>query len=407
MKVQRPDIHPIVARDLDIVARIAATLERNTSWGRGIGTRALARGFAQSIEEELNFGVEAVNMAAIAAGTSAPRGEVVFPAPRLDYSSGRVLTMQRLDGISVGSAGPAIAERGLNPDVLADRLLTCLLRQIVLDGVFHADPHPGNVLLLSDGRLGLLDFGSVGRLDPVLRDALQRLLMAIDHRDSLGATDALLEIVDRPEQVDHQQLERAVGRFIARHLGAGSTVSVRMFTDLFRIIADHDLGVPPEVAAVFRALGTLEGTLTKISPRFDMVAATKAFAAQQVSDQLGPANLRTSAAEELATLLPMLRRLPRRLDRIAAAIEQGRLAINVRLLADVRDRRVVTALLQQVLLTVLGATAGLMAVLLLGTPGGPAVTASVSLYQLFGYNLLVISVVLVLRVLVLIFRRAD
>jgi ubiquinone biosynthesis protein len=103
----------------------------------------------------------------------------------------------------------------------------------------------------------------------------------------------------------------------------------------------------------------------------------------------------------------MLRRLPRRIDRIAAAAESGRLGLNVRLFADERDRRHVTALLQQVLLTVLGASAGLMAVLLLGTPGGPQVTKSVSLFQLFGYNLLVICAVLVLRVLVLVFRLPE
>jgi len=406
VKVQRPHIRPTVERDLDIVARIAATLERNTVWGPALGTRALAEGFAQSIRQELDFGVEAANMAAISAGGSAPRGEVVFPVPRLEYSAVRVLTMQRLDGLALGSAAPAIRERGLDPDALAAGLLTCFLRQIVLDGVFHADPHPGNVLLLSDGRLGLLDFGSVGRLGPTLREALQRFLLAIEHGDPLGATDALLEIVDRPEEVDHQQLERAVGQFMVGHLGPGARVSVAMFTELFKIVASHDLGVPPEVAAVFRALGTLEGTLRLIAPQFDLVAATRRFAAQQVSDQLAPDQLRATVTQELATLLPILRRLPRRLDRIAGAAEQGRLGINVRLFADDRDRRVVTGL-HQVLLTVLGATAGLMAVLLLGTAGGPQVTSLVSLYQLFGYNLLVISVVLVLRVLVLVFRRPD
>ena len=114
VKVQRPHIRPTVERDLDIVARIAATLERNTVWGPALGTRALAEGFAQSIRQELDFGVEAANMAAIAAGGSAPRGEVVFPVPRLEYSAVQVLTMQRLDGLALGSAGQAMSERGLD-----------------------------------------------------------------------------------------------------------------------------------------------------------------------------------------------------------------------------------------------------------------------------------------------------
>lgn len=115
--------------------------------------------------------------------------------------------------------------------------------------------------------------------------------------------------------------------------------------------------------------------------------------------------LRQSAEAELAALLPVLRRLPRRIDRIADTVERGRLNVNVRLLADSRERRVVTDLLHQALLTVLGASAGVMAVLLLGTSGGPMVTRSVGLFELFGYGLLIVAVVLVLRVLIVIFRR--
>ncbi|WP_327003898.1 AarF/UbiB family protein [Dactylosporangium sp. NBC_01737] len=185
-----------------------------------------------------------------------------------------------------------------------------MLRQILVAGVFHADPHPGNVLLLTDGRLGLLDFGSVGRLDGGVREALQRLLLALDRGDPAGATDALLGVVARPDKVD----------------------------------------------------------------------------------------------EELTTLVPVLRRLPRRVDRIASALERGRLGVNVRLFADERDRRHVSALVHQVLLTVLGGVAGIMAVMLLGTPGGPMVTATLSLYALFGYHLLAVAAILALRVLVVIFR---
>jgi ubiquinone biosynthesis protein len=344
-------------------------------------------------------------MTTVAAGRSvASSNDLVVPQLYPDQSTRRVLTMERLDGIGLGNARQAIADRGLDPVRLGRSLFDCLLGQVAIDGVFHADPHPGNFLLLADGRIGMLDLGSVGRLDPATRDALQRFLLAIDHGDPVSATDALLEIVDRPDVIDERALERAVGQFMTRHLSAGVTLGPAMFNDLFKIITSHDLGVPPEVAAVFRALATVEGTISRISPGFDLVAASRQFAAAHVTDRLAPDALRRTATEELATLLPMLRRLPRRIDRIAAAAESGRLGVNVRLLADERDRRHVTGLLHQALLAILGATAGLMAVLLLGTPGGPQVTPSMTLYQLIGYNLLVICAVLVLRVLVLIFR---
>jgi ubiquinone biosynthesis protein len=408
VKVQRPSIAAVVERDLDIVRRLAKLLERNTDWGRSMGVRALADGFADAMREELDFTVEAANMTTVAAGSSvANSNDLVVPDLHPRQSTGRVLTMQRLDGVNLGNAAQVIAERGLDAVRLGRALFDCLLGQVAIDGIFHADPHPGNFLLLADGRIGMLDLGSVGRLDPATREALQRFLLAIDHGDPVAATDALLEIVYRPDEIDERALERAVGQFMTRHLSAAVTIGPAMFNDLFKIITSHDLGVPPEVAAVFRALATVEGTIARISPGFDLVGASRQFAAAHATDRLAPNALRRTATEELATLLPMLRRLPRRIDRITAAAESGRLGVNVRLLADERDRRHFTSLLHQALLAILGATAGIMAVLLLGTPGGPRVTASMSLFQLFGYNLLVICVVLVLRVLVLIFRLPD
>lgn len=399
VKVQRPGIRPVVERDLDIVCRIAATMEGRGS-GRSVGALDLAHGFAQALREELDFRIEARNMAEIAAasGGHGTDASVRVPVAYDALCSERVLVMERLDGVQLGVAGAAIDQRGLDRVALARTLLAALLRQVMLDGIFHADPHPGNVLLLDDARLGLLDFGSVGRLDPLLRAGLQNLLVAIDRADPRALTDALLEVV-RPEGIDGPRLERALAQFMSRHLRAGSAPDVTMFVDLFRLVSDHGLAVPPEVAAVFRALGTLEGTLTALAPGFDIVAEARAFATAQIGARLTPTSLKAAATDELVDLLPILRRLPRRAERIATALEQGRLGVNVRLLADERDRRVVTGLLHQVLLAFLGGTAGIMAVLLLGTSGGPAITTTVSLFQIVGYNLLVVCAVLVLRVL--------
>jgi ubiquinone biosynthesis protein len=401
VKVQRPGIRAVVERDLDIVAGLARTLEGRTGWARSIGARELALAFADAVREELDFRIEAANMAGVAAAAD---GSVQIPVPHQPMCSRRVLVMERLEGTPLKAAEPVISERHLDRHGLARTLLECLLGQVMVSGVFHADPHPGNVLLLADGRLGLLDFGSVGRLDGSLRAALQRLLLAMDRGDPLGASDALLEVMLRPDEVDQERLERALGQFMARYLNPGANAGLRMFGDLFRIVSAYGLSVPAEVAAVFRALATLEGTLTQLAPGFDTVTEARAFAARGGAVPPDPAATRQLVAEELATLLPMLRRLPRRVERIASAAEHGRLSVHVRLFADQRDRRHLTGLLHQVLLTILAATAGIMAVLLLGIPGGPEVTATVSLYQLLGYNLLVVCAILALRVLVLIFR---
>ncbi|CAM5416466.1 AarF/UbiB family protein [Streptomyces hirsutus] len=395
VKVRRPGIDAAVDRDLDIVGRLARTLEQRTDWGRSLGLTALADGFAVALREELDFRVEARNLTVVRRAAEARHdGGVTLPVTCDELSGERVLVMTRIDGVPLGQARPDSPEHGAK---LARTLLTALLDQIMYDGVFHADPHPGNILLMPDGSPALLDFGSVGRLDGGLRSAMVGLFLAVDRGDPAALRDALLEVTERPEDVDEQRLQRALGQFSGRHLGRGSTPDVRMFTDLFRLVADFRLAVPPEIAAVFRALATLEGTLGRVSAGFDVLAASRSYAQARFTRQLEPETVRDAARDELLALLPVLRRLPRRLDRITGALEEGRLGVNVRLLADARDRRVIGELLSRVLLAGLGIFFGVLGVQLLGTEGGPEVTADLSLYAVIGSHLLVLSAAVVLR----------
>ena len=147
-------------------------------------------------------------------------------------------------------------------------------------------------MLLADGRLGLIDFGAVGRLDSGLRAALQRLMLAIDRRDPVAMTDALLEVTARPDDLDEQALERSVGALLVRHLASGRAPDATMFADLFRLVTRHELAVPPEFVATFRALSTLEGGLTLLAPGFDIVAEAERFGQAQLADRLGPVSLK-------------------------------------------------------------------------------------------------------------------
>ena len=411
VKVQRPGIRATVEQDLDILLRLAVRLEGRARWARAVGAVAVARGFAAAMREELDFRVEARNMAAVAAtwaGQQRAVGRsvsVVLPAVHEQLSSEHVLVIEWLDGVNLRAAGQLIDDRALDRAELTRALLRSMVYQITEGGVFHADPHPGNVLLLTDGRLALLDFGSVGRLDSQQRAALQDLLLALGRGDPAALRDALLELVTRPDEVDEQQLERALGQFMARHLAGGAAAAAEMFTDLFRLASRFELAIPPEIATVLRALGTLEGTLTLLTPGVDIASEAQAYAAAHVAGQVSPKAVQKTATDELIALLPVLRRLPRRFNRVTGAMEQGRLSLNVRLFADERDRRVVTGLTHQVLLAFLGAASGIVAALLFGAPGGPKIAATVSLFQLIGYNLLIVAAILVLRVLFLIFRN--
>lgn len=400
VKVQRPDVATLVDRDLDIVDRVARSLHQRAGWARDLGVIELADGFAAALVEELDFRIEARNLESVRA--TATEGPVTVPAVHAELSTERVLVMQRLDGVAVGSA-PRAGDRA----PMANALLACVLRQVLVHGTFHADPHPGNVLLLRDGRIGLLDFGSVGRIDAGLRGGLQNLLLSVDRGDPAAMRDGLLEIVDRPDAIDEHRLERALGTLAAKHLGHGHAPDLGMFTDLFRVVADFRLTVPPPIAAVFRSLATLEGTLALLAPDFDIVAESRSFASAQIGERLRPESVRQTVGAELIALLPVLRRLPQRIDRIGGALEQGRLSVNVRLFADERDRSIISGWLHEVLLALTGAATGLMAVLLLASTSGPQVLPSLTLNQLFGYNLLVVSALVGLRLLFVVFRAQQ
>jgi ubiquinone biosynthesis protein len=401
VKVQRPGITAVVDRDLDIILRLAASLERRAAWAHDLGAVDLAHDFAAALREELDFRVEARNLTTITASSALHRSSDRVRLPKLygDFTTRRVLVMELLDGVPLGRADAVIAERGLDRAELARTLLRCLLRQIMVDGVFHDDPHPGNILVLADGQLALLDFGSVGHLDTQLQGALQSLLLAIDQRDPAAFRDALLEIIDDSPDIDVRSLERSLGRLMARNLSPGLIPDAEAFAGIFRIVSVYGVTVPPEIAMVFRTLATLQGTLARLAPGFDIIRESQRFSDTEITAQLDPVDLKDAAIKEVLELVPLLRRLPRRFDRITAAVERGQVSASVRLLADPRDQEVFSGYLHQGLVCVLAAAAGIMAAVLLASQGGPLISQGVRLYAVFGYNLLLISAVLAIRVL--------
>ncbi|MFE7141591.1 ABC1 kinase family protein [Streptomyces sp. NPDC057644] len=402
VKVQRSAARSIVVDDLDILYRFATKIELHSDWGRSVGAVALAQGFAVSLQEELDFRIEARNTLSVAAAIKTSlvgESAILVPAVHEELCSRRVLVTEWMDGTPLNNVSGALDERGLDRQALARAMLECLLGQIMTSGVFHADPHPGNLLLLQDGRLGMLDFGSVGRIDRSLRSTLSNMLLALHRGDPPSLCDSLLELVARPEQIDERGLERALGQFLARHFAPGIKPDREMFADLFAIVSRHGITVPPEIAAVFRALATMEGSLDRLVPGFDIVSEARSFAVSRHLHKLRPEALGRTLTEELLGVVPMLRRLPRRIERIGSAVESGHMVVGVRLFGDPDDRRYIRSLVHEVLLAFLGGVIGLVGVQLLRTTGGPRISEGLGLFEFFGYNLLVISCVLVMRVL--------
>jgi ubiquinone biosynthesis protein len=399
VKVQRPRVRALVERDLDILLRMARTLETRAGWARDYSILDMATGFADALREELDFRIEARNIAAVATASS---GDIRIPA--VHSATRRVLVIEWLDGVNVRDADSLLSDT--DRPGLARVLLGSMLRQVMIDGTFHADPHPGNVLVMrADRGIALIDFGSVGRLDPLQQAALRRLMMAVARRNPAELHDALLDLAQVRRPTADDLLERTLAQFIAQHLGPGMTPDASMFSTLLRMLLDFGLVFPPVIGGVFRAMMTLEGTLARLSPGFEIIAESQALAGSWVGQYLSPSSFREAAADEALSILPVLRRMPRRLDRITMSLERGTLSASIRLLADERDQRFVRAMVGRAVLAFLGAAIGIMSVMLIGTRGGPGFLPGTPLFHVLGYIGLFFALVLILRVVIAIIRE--
>ncbi|MDN5807132.1 MAG: AarF/UbiB family protein [Brevibacterium sp.] len=408
VKVQRPKALTQVNQDLDIILRLAGWLNKTTVWGQNLGIENLAKGFADSLEEELDYRIELDNMRTIEQTlTRSGKFSVTVPHGYPELSGERLLIMDKLPGRPVSSAGKTLAELSAQERKgLATTLLGATLEQIITDGVFHADLHSGNIFITPDGGLGLLGFGAVGRLDPGTQTALGLMLYSIDQNDSAGATDSLIELLGRPENLDDRAVERAVGELLTRYGGGSrSADGQKLFDDLFNLVLAHRFSVPAPISAAFRALASVEGALLVIDPSFDVVAVARHEGNRLMRSKLKSTKITDELQRRAMQILPMIDRLPRRLNKITEDLEQGRFSMNMRVLENTSDRRFLTSLFQQLIVAVLAGAAVLGSIMLITSEDGPLLTEGIHLYAFFGFVLLFGGFVLSMRSLMLVFKR--
>lgn len=408
VKVQRPKALNQVTQDLDIILRLAGWLNKTTTWGRDLGVQSLAAGFANTLEEELDYRIELGNMASIENSLKrSGKFDVTVPHGYPGLSGERLLVMDRLPGQPVSRAGALLtglsdAERSR----LATTLLGATLEQIIGDGIFHADLHAGNIFITPEGKLGLLDFGAVGRLDPGTQTSLGLMLYSIDQNDSAGATDALIELLGRPDGLNDREVERAVGELLLRY-GGGTRAAQgqKLFDDLFNLVLAHRFSVPAPISAAFRAMASVEGALLTIDPHFDVVAVSRQEGNRLVRSKLKGTKITDELQRRALQLMPMIDRMPRRINKITEDLEHGRFSMNMRVLENPSDRSFLTSLFQQLIVAVLAGAAVVGAIMLITSDEGPLLTKDIHLYSFFGFVLLFGGFVLSMRSLMLVFRR--
>jgi ubiquinone biosynthesis protein len=395
VKVQRPGIAPAVRRDIDIAVRVARFVARTSREAKTLGIAAVAEQYAADLRRQLDFTLEARNLVAMRAmQVRSPRpDELRLPDLFEQLSSGRVLVMEFVEGETLTAVNerPGADTSALSPAMLV--VLRAFIRQIVFDGVYHADLHPGNIMVLPDGRPALVDFGSVGRLDLQLRETVQELLIAYLQGDTQLFADALLTLAPISDDTDEAEFRRELTEFLTYELGPGSRVSVTTVDALVAVISRYGVTVPAELVAAARAFAILEGTLRTSVPEFDLLEQARSLATEQIGDQMAPDNVGSLLTTELLSLLPAVRRLPRRIDRIGNAVETGRLNVNIRVLADRTDRRLLSSLVRQLVLAGVGVVAGIVALGYLTVPETVGVISSATAGGVLGVASLVLLAV--------------
>jgi predicted unusual protein kinase regulating ubiquinone biosynthesis (AarF/ABC1/UbiB family) len=329
VKVQRPGIRDAMLEDLDALDEIAEFLDNHTAAGKRYEFCQMLDQFRKSLLRELDYRLEASNLTTI--GKNLTEFEhIVVPEPIADYVTSRVLTMQYVYGKKITDLNP-LARMEFDGDALAEELFRAYLQQILVDGFFHADPHPGNVFLTDNYRIALIDLGMVGKIMPGLQEQLLQLLLAIAEGRGDDAADIAIKVGDRKEDFAEKEFKHAIAEIVAKQQGA--TVEQmqvgRLVLEVTQVAGESGVRVPAELTMLGKTLLNLDQVGRTIAPDFDPNASIRRNAAQIMQQRflksLSPGNLFSGALE----LKDLVQRLPARLNKIIDAIANNEMKISV------------------------------------------------------------------------------
>lgn len=339
VKVQRPGIRAQIVEDMDVIAELAAFVDERTAVGRDLGFAPMVAEFRRALLGELDYRREAANLVQLGANL-AGYDRLIVPAPIDDYTTSLVLTMDLVEGRNVASLGP-LAQLETDGAALVTDLFDAYLDQVLVDGFFHADPHPGNILLTRDGRLALIDLGMVGRIQERMQDSLLRLLLAIAEDRGDRAAEILAGLGDPQPHFDPDAFTSACIDLVDRHAGAQleQIQAGRVVGELARIAAAAGLRPPRELTMVSKTLLNLDEVTRRLAPTFEPTAEIRdhlrSIMQRRVAAAASPGRLLTAAldAKEFAE------HLPSRVNKVMDALAEGELTLNVQGIDDAQLMR--------------------------------------------------------------------
>lgn len=336
VKIQRPNIREQIADDIEALEDIAEFVDKHTDAGQRVQFGAMLEEFRRSMVRELDYLQEAQHLKILRENLKQFE-LLVVPEAVDDYTTSRVLTMDYISGRKITDLSP-LARMEMNGEALGEQLFKAYLKQILVDGIFHADPHPGNVFLTYDGRLALIDVGMVGRIAPVLQENLLKLLLAVSEGKGEAAANVAMEMGTVLETFDRDTYTREVSQLVAQH--QTTTISEldtgRVVLEITRSAAQNGLRLPAELTLLGKTLLNLDLVAGILAPDFDPNDAVRRHASdlmrQRLQKMMSPANLVSTAIE----LNDFVQHLPGRLNKMFEKVAENQLTLKVDAFDEVR-----------------------------------------------------------------------
>lgn len=316
VKVQRPGIREQIVKDLEVLGDIATFLDGHTEMGKRYEFQNMLAEFRKTLMRELDYRQEARHLE-IFHGNLKDFDSIVVPLPIEDYTTSRVLTMEYIRGKKITTLNPLVWV-DIDGVRLAEDLFRAYLKQILLDGFFHADPHPGNVFLTEDHRIALIDLGMVGHISSVRQEEILKLLLAVSNGDGDDAAEQTVQMGEAKPGFEEKKFRRLVADLVTEHqdTSVAEIDAGRVVLEIQRIAGEVNFRMPPEFTMIAKTLLNLDQVVHTLDPGFDPNASIRRNAAdmmqQRVMKSLSPANLFNAIMETKG----FLEKLPSRLNKL-------------------------------------------------------------------------------------------
>lgn len=330
VKVQRPGIRAQIAEDFEVLAEIAGFLDAHTDAGRRYRFQSVLEEFRITIQQELNYEHEAQNL--ITVGHNLRDFPLItVPQPVPDYSTRSVLTMDYVQGRKITSISP-LAHLDIDGSALVEEIFKAYLQQVLLDGIFHADPHPGNIFLTSDNRIAMLDLGMVGHTAPGMQENLLKLLLAVSEGKGEEAAETVIRMSEKMPSFDAPEFRRKISQLVAlrRDQGLEQIKVGQSLLDVSTNARDNGLFVPSELTLLGKTLLQLDEVGRILDPSFDPNASIRRHVAELMTRRMKKDLTQGSLFSSLLELKDFTTQLPGRLNRIMDAITNAEVEVKVK-----------------------------------------------------------------------------